>query len=697
MKKEFLYASMALGLMFTACNSDDIITPEEQGSGVAEADQTLYVNFAIRGASSGSGTRAGNTGDPVEGDGTTNGDFADGTNESDVRSAYFVFYNADGIAVGDPVQVTLGASTEATGADGTVEKYYKSTASVSLLKDQKLPTQVVCYINPSTPADLTKPLYEIQTVTRGNVVTTEGSTKYFPMSNSVYYKAEADGSVLPGTLPTTAVDVTGKLYDTAAKAEANPAVNIYVERYASKLAFSAANVEPYVTNTLLYGANGATTTPAVTLTFVPEYWALNAESKEEYVIKSFRMPSVTGAMLTDNYTYNGANTAINTTQAGTLLSTANQWKWNNSGYNRSYWGCSTAYFVEEYPEVAGDLNTATHPQIYYSYDDLANDDSKGFRADDTAPKYFKETTVGLHALESKNPAAATPSVILVGHYTMTVGTSTEVVKSAFYTYTRNMTDGKPTVFFPANSTTGASMVAGGESMLKRFIMELTCLFKKSTVDGKTVWSRYDPTDATDFGTLVSALEIEYPEDDVKGTMKVPARSRTLQFKNVAAAANIYVATGQGYKSVVDDPAGDAELADGTITLATANQVLMQQVGFANYYESTEAATADNAGGKAYFSIPVLHYGWYRPGNPNRDEHGNLPNKIDWNKAMVGDVGMVRNHTYQVNVTKISGLATGIGGYYDPIVPPADTEEQYISYKVNILQWAVVPPQNVELN
>lgn len=695
MKKEFLYASMALGLMFTACNSDDIITPEEPGSGVAEADQTLYVKFAIRGASSGSGTRAGNTGDPEEGNGA-NGDFADGTGESDVKDAYFVFYNEDGIGVGDPVRVTLGTSTTATGADGTVEKYYQSTASVSLLKDQKLPTQVVCYINPSTPADLTKPLYEIQTVTRENVVATEGTTKYFPMSNSVYYKAGEDGSVADGTLPTTAVDVSGKLYDTAAKAEENPAVDIYVERYASKLAFSTTGVEPYVTNTLLYGANGATTTPAVKLTFVPEYWALNAESKEEYVIKSFRMPSVTGAMLTDNYKYggaDGANTAINITQEGNLLSAANQWKWNNSGYHRSYWGCSTAYFVSEYPEVAGDLNPATHPQIYYNYNDLA---TKGFAATNTTPQYFKETTVGLRALQSKNPAAATPSVILVGHYTMTVGTSTDVVKSAFYTYTRNMTDGKPTVFFPANSTTGASMVSGGESMLKRFIMELSCLFKKSTVDGKTVWSRYDPTDATDFNTLVSALEIEYPAADVKGAMKVPARYRTLQFKNVAAAANIYVATGQGYKSVVDDPAEGVELAAGTITLATANQVLMQQVGFANYYESTEVDTDDNAGGKAYFSIPVLHYGWYRPGNPNRVD-GNLPNKIDWSKAMVGDVGMVRNHTYQVNVTKISGLATGIGGYNDPIVPPADTQEQYISYKVNILQWAVVPTQNVELN
>ena len=57
---------------------------------------------------------------------------------------------------------------------------------------------------------------------------------------------------------------------------------------------------------------------------------------------------------------------------------------------------------------------------------------------------------------------------------------------------------------------------------------------------------------------------------------------------------------------------------------------------------------------------------------------------------VGDLGMVRNHSYSVNVTAIKGLGTAISDYEAPIVPPADTKEQYVSYKVNILKWAVVP-------
>ncbi len=58
--------------------------------------------------------------------------------------------------------------------------------------------------------------------------------------------------------------------------------------------------------------------------------------------------------------------------------------------------------------------------------------------------------------------------------------------------------------------------------------------------------------------------------------------------------------------------------------------------------------------------------------------------------------MVRNHSYQVSVNKIVGLASGIAGDNTPIVPPASTDEYYIAYSVRILKWAVVPVQNVDL-
>ncbi|MDE5800479.1 MAG: Mfa1 fimbrilin C-terminal domain-containing protein, partial [Paramuribaculum sp.] len=96
-------------------------------------------------------------------------------------------------------------------------------------------------------------------------------------------------------------------------------------------------------------------------------------------------------------------------------------------------------------------------------------------------------------------------------------------------------------------------------------------------------------------------------------------------------------------------------------------------------------------GHAYYSIPVKHFGWYRAGNEQKNAA-----KIDWNQVRVGDFGMVRNHSYQVNVTEILGLASGIGDDDNPIVPPANTEDYYMAYSVNILKWAVVPVQNVTL-
>lgn len=668
MKKEFLYASMALGLMFTACNSDDIITPEEPGNGVAEADQTLYVSMAIKGDM---GTRAAeDDGNPVDGT-----DFDPGTGESEVDNAYFVFYDDNGSVVGDYVPVTLSNPTTATSPDGTtIEKYYKNVVSVGIRKGENRPTQVVCYINPVTPTDLTKPLYEVQTVTRTAVTRTANGKTYFPMSNSVYYANTADA-----TLPTIAQPIASdQLYDTWEKADADNAstIEIWVERYASKLAFSydADQVADYVTNTMVYAADGTITEPEVTLTFVPERWALNAEANETYVVKSFRKPSTTGVMLSDNYSYGEANAAING-----ALTTANAWTWNNSGYHRSFWGCSPAYFTAQYPEVAGDVNDETLHQKYYTYNDLKG--GAGFAANVTAAKYFRETTVGQRALDGNNPAAAMPSVILVGHYTMTIGESADEVPTAFYTYTRNSKTGNPYVYFPAIENSATSEVTGGESMLKRFFMELTCLYKKEGDD----YVRYNPLNATDLATLTAALEVAKPSAAVIGDMKVPARYQTLQFKAGANTGDIYVANGNGYKAIVASNPGE-----GQVTLTTANQVVMQQVGFCNYYMSGETETT--TGGKAYFNIPVLHYGWYRPGNTQT-----AGKPIDWSKVMVGDFGMVRNHSYKVNVTAITGLATGIGGYDDPIVPPADTKDQYISYKVNILKWAVVPEQNVTLN
>lgn len=660
MRKEFLYGTLALGLVFTACKSDDLTIEENNGNGVAETAQTLYVKMAIKGGNQ-AGTRAGTDGNPVEG----TVDFDKGEGESEVQNAYFVFYDNNGNVVGDYVQVDLKNPTTAPTPDGTVESYYESVVSVGIRKGENNPTQVVCYINPTTPVDLTKPLYEIQTVTRKAVTRTDGNTTLFPMSNSVYYGSNA-GEIAP----TIAVPINAdQLFDSkdAALAATDKTIEVFVERYAAKLAFSHKDVNPFTTTSTVYATDGTSTDPEVVLTFVPERWALNAEAKETFVIKSFRMPNAAGGIMTDNYTWAAANEVIN--------KNSGNWVWNNPAYHRSYWACSPAYFTAEYPEVASDVDPAVLHQKYYTYAELEN--GAGFEAGNTTPQYFKETTVGRKALDSENPQAAVASVILVGHYELTVAGG-DTVKSAFYTYSRGKSTEKPGVYFPAQTGTANSTVAGGGSMMMRFLQELTCLYKR---EGK-VYTRFNPNNAADLATLVGALEIKRPDADVIGEMKVPSRYLTLQLTGTGFD-NIYVANGDGYKAI-----GDGE---NKISQTEANQVIMQQVQFCNYYASTEDATNANAGGKAYFNIPVLHYGWYRASN----EH-TATSKIDWSNLQVGDLGIVRNHSYSVNVTAINGLGTAISDYEAPIVPPADTKEQYVSYKVNILKWAVVPAQNVEL-
>lgn len=416
MRKEFLYGTLALGLVFTACKSDDLTIGENNGNGVAETAQTLYVKMAIKGGNQAGTRAAGNDGNPVEGT-----DFDPGLGESEVQKAYFVFYDNNGNVVGDYVQVELKDPQSASTADGTVEKYYQSVVSVGIRKGENKPTQVVCYINPTTPVDLTKPLYEIQTVTRKAVTRSADGKTYFPMSNSVYYGSNA-GEIAP----TIAVPINAdQLFDSkdAALAATDKTIEVFVERYAAKLAFSHKDVNPFTTTSTVYATDGTSTDPEVVLTFVPERWALNAEANETFVIKSFRIPNAAGGIMTDNYTWAAANEVIN--------KNSGNWVWNNPGYHRSYWACSPAYFTAKYPEVASDVDPAVLHQKYYTYAELEN--GAGFDADNKTPQYFKETTVGRKALDSENPQAAVASVILVGHYELTVAGG-DAVKSAFYTY-----------------------------------------------------------------------------------------------------------------------------------------------------------------------------------------------------------------------------------------------------------------------
>ncbi len=715
MKKQFLYGAMAMGLILGGCSSDDLSVPD--GQEPLGVDQTFYVRMTIRDDNSGSRSAV-NDGSPYWED-----DFENGTKEeSGINNVYFVFYDAAGNVVGKLVNVDIEHWTVGSAIDNeTIEKYYTSVVKVEVDKGQLTPAQVICYVNPITPGELLKPLGAIQTEKRPSTYGTVGDVPYFAMSNSVFYPFEGQtNKPADNAEPHIAVSIPATaLYTSESAAEAavgtENTVNIYVERYASKLKFTSVTPDDYVTATRVYNDDGTFVTKNVTLKFNPLYWAVNAESRETYVIKSFRQESELGEVLAHNYSWGTLNSFINpkdyddskqtwvyptlgseSGEVETLDYATQAWKWDNPAYHRSYWGMSPAYFTAEYPEVSSDLKEfekmgLTINQKYISFDELKAG-TKGFEATNTTPQYFRETTVGSKALNSKNPEAAVASVIYVGKYTLNLDGKDLEDGTSFYTYLPGPVEGvdedRPYIYFDNQEGSNKSVIAGGESMLYRFFAQSTILYRESVTEEEKkagVYTRLTVKNTSDLNMLTDALEVSEISDEVKTAydgdlntkLKLQNNSRTLQFKSVDEADGIYVVTAGGYMKIVEN------VTDPTteISLAQANVAIMGQVGFSYYYTL----------GHSYFNIPVKHYGWYRNGNEQKDK-----DKINWNKVRVGDFGMVRNHSYKVNVTEIKGLALGIGDDGNPIVPPTTPEEYYVAYAVHILKWAIVPQQDVKL-
>ncbi len=718
--KLFAGAAAMLALGLASCSDDKL---DNGGSDVAEIDHTMYLNVAIS-STNGFGSRAYE--DNAYNGGNTP-EFDKGTPiESTIGTAYFVFYeeglDASGNGTGKPgkqvgeiaVVSNLTTTDVTDDATGSVTKSCISVVPVSVRKGDHEPKFVMCYVNPVTPANIQNPIDYIETLTRQEVTTGTGDNMRFPMSNSVYY--DKDGNLVRAT------EIgAGQLFTTEADAKAaaetdgsTARVQIFVERYAAKVNFSVTQ-----TDAAIPGYAAGEGTEKFTLKFVPEYWAVNAEGKTSYITKSYRAQAAGGAILGSNYTLADANKAINTrfesatSGASTLLAATDQWAWNNADLSRSFWGCSPAYYSTQYPEVASDIDPANPDKYTLNYlteDQVRN--GKGNLVSGTNAKltdYFRETTTGTVGLTSKNPAAAVPSIALYGKYTITPtgeGATALPANTSFYTYMKN-SDGNANIYFDVvkndadGAAIGKSAVDGGTSMMRRFINQLSVLVKRTgtnTEGDPYVFTQFDLDNTNDIKYLVSNLSIIRPDDVVLTTgvtgeavedqVKLAARRRTIQLNAAptqsqtdAAGFTLCYASGNSYVPVTTD------------NLTDVNKIIMQNVGYADYYNQASA----------YFNIPIKHLGWYRKGNLNRTgktENGTTTytdnTTINWNNVMVGDFGLVRNHVYSINVTTIKGLGTAIADPTDPTVPPAETTDYFVAYRLNILNWAIVPTQNVEL-
>lgn len=670
MKTKFYFGAFAtLALGFASCSSDEPLqgNPDNPGEQIAEYDQTRYMLVSLT--------------SPRDRDGRA--DFENGTtNENAVNRLDFLFYDLEGNPTAQPQTFTGADLKDADFSDNTtdnnVARIWTSVVPVQVEQGKALPSQVICLVNASESRATelkAKTLSELISVTDGSF----HNANYFTMTNSVYYGTNVLTGVTNDRLCATPINIS-QLFESSAKAnealtaakaegatEAQKAllVDIYVERLAAKvgLTLDDATIENY---TLADGDSG---TGTVTIKFIPQYWFMNAVNKTMYSTKRFGVPDAADGSTA--ITMDPGYDAVNTNFATSGMSSS----WNAPTLHRSYWGCSPSYAANSFPMVSDQVNdlegnTTDYNQNYYTYNQV-----KGFAADNTVGKkaiaynngfaitntgaaavgyiYTTETTTAIkriRAVANGNPAATVGSAVIVGHYRTTTGTEPTGEYPTFWIDTNNGENGT----FYASEANAKNALAARNS----FIFSDDNGTKKAVTTG-------------------NLFVLEHPKKVVRDILtdknNIAGRLVTIQLASAPTGENtLYYFNGTAYEPIT------------ATNLAKANAQLAA-VGYLDMYNN----------GRAFFNIPVRHLGW-----PATDMVGTkklYDNGVyNWAEMRVGDLGVVRNHVYTINVGKIGGLGSGLRSDDQPIVPPVHSFKQYVAVRLNILAWRIVPAQNVDL-
>lgn len=671
MKTKFYFGAFAaLALGFASCSSDEPLqgNPDNPGEQIAEYDQTRYMLVSLT--------------SPRDRDGRA--DFENGTtNENAVNRLDFLFYDLEGNPTAQP-QTFTGADlkdndfTDITTENSNVARIWTSVVPVQVEQGKALPSQVICLVNASESRATelkAKTLSELISVTDGSF----HNANYFTMTNSVYYGDNILTGAKNDRLCATPINIsqlfsTQKDADDALKAGLATGatddakallVDIYVERLAAKvgLTLDDATIENYTL------ADGDAGTGTVTIKFVPQYWFMNAVNKTMYSTKRFGVPDAADGSTA--ITMDPGYDAVNTNFATSGMSSS----WNAPTLHRSYWGCSPSYAANSFPMVSDQVNdlegnTTHYNQNYYTYNQV-----KGFAADNTVGKkaiaynngfaitntgaaavgyiYTTETTTAIkriRAVANGNPAATVGSAVIVGHYRTTTGTEPTGEYPTFWIDTNNGENGT----FYASEANAKNALAARNS----FIFSDDNGTKKAVTTG-------------------NLFVLEHPKKVVRDILtdknNIAGRLVTIQLASAPTGENtLYYFNGTAYEPIT------------ATNLAKANAQLAA-VGYLDMYNN----------GRAFFNIPVRHLGW-----PETDMVGTkklYDNGVyNWAEMRVGDLGVVRNHVYTINVGKIGGLGSGLRDDDQPIVPPVHSFKQYVAVRLNILAWRIVPAQNVDL-
>ena len=239
-KRSFLFGALA-ALAMVGCSDNEI---EKDTGFVVPEDGVVYAKMSVAMAGNGMGSRGFATGDEEFDPGTNGKDNVIG--ENDINSLLFVFYNKNGIVVGNSLvdKEKLDAMTPVNKKDELGATHmFQGVVQVTLNPAiTETPSYVMAYANPQNTGDQRNPLPQVLHQERGNVKDSDG---YFTMNNSVYYDESGKLVTATPTKPEEYFDSEDDAKQSTSK------TTIYLERMAAKVTANISSTlknDPYEVN-----------------------------------------------------------------------------------------------------------------------------------------------------------------------------------------------------------------------------------------------------------------------------------------------------------------------------------------------------------------------------------------------------------------------------------------------------------------
>lgn len=698
-------AALMLGGL-ASCEDKDIDAPDSpEIPGVAETDVTQYLAVRIASPKEGVANRASSAEDKKFEDGVAK--------EHKIKTLDFFFYDVAGNAVATPYHYDT-KSDGTTDSDNNVTKNISIVITVNSAQGTNLPAQVICFAN--LPSDIIDnktydkmSIDQVRDASVSSFTTKLGTEDYFVMSNSVYFGDDLNGNknVRLCATPITvglcsSKDEADNIILKTEGSDQSKLINVYIERLAAKIGLTLTNaaIKDYVlvngdnpttvVTTTGEGDTQETTTyhNTVALSFTPSYWFMNATAKKEYITKRYGFKEGASAPdLKPDYA----------TIDGKFADTGMAGHWNDPDHYRSYWAVSPSYFDDIFPTVASEYDN-TSSVNYYKISEipgLATDKINGQAIKATTPGdpfsytsntgsgciYLNETTTAIGTINGgKNPAASVASAVILGQYSYTTqnydntGTLQTGIKNTPAADKEFWIDRSVgTVKVDNKDVVRGTFYAEEANAVKALLKRVNTIFTKSGTDEAPIYTPINnSTDWINNTANSGKFTLSAPTKKIlteANSKNIASRLVSLKFKDNATTTDLYIHDGNAYTQIT------------TTNIDKANAKLIEAGYMDQYFE-----------GQAFFSIPIRHLGW----DDAADLYDTTTRKYKWANMRLGDLGVVRNHVYQITVNSIGGLGTGIIDKNTPIIPPSDEVTYWVATQINVLAWRIGPSWSVDL-